>query len=230
MGKMEEVIEEQEEVRTLTLAEKIIAIMGEVQRLQKDDQVSFKNTNYKALSEEKVTAIMHEKLVKYKIFVYPVQQEWERTGSITHVNIKYRMVNAENPSDYIEIMSCGDGADTQDKGSGKAMTYAFKYMWLRTFALPTGEDPDKVSSDELDAKAEEAKAEAERQKIAKQKISDIKVKTLIAQCENDGVDVETILTLYKLEKIEDMTEVMLANCMKNWKKVMEANGNQSKTD
>ena len=38
------------------------------------------------------------------------------------------------------------------------MTYAFKYMWLRTFAIPTGEDPDKVSSDELDdlqRKAEE---------------------------------------------------------------------------
>jgi len=32
------------------------------------------------------------------------------------------------------------------------MTYAFKYMWLRTFALPTGEDPDKISSAELDEK------------------------------------------------------------------------------
>lgn len=32
------------------------------------------------------------------------------------------------------------------------MTYAFKYMWLRAFALPTGEDPDKISSAELDEK------------------------------------------------------------------------------
>jgi len=67
------------------------------------------------------------------------------------------MVNVENPDEFIEIVSCGDGADTQDKGSGKAMTYAFKYMWLRVFALPTGEDPDKISSDELDDKAKKAK-------------------------------------------------------------------------
>lgn len=64
----------------------------------------------------------------------------------------YRLVNVENPEEYIDIASCGDGADSQDKGSGKAMTYAFKYMWLRAFALPTGEDPDKISSAELDEK------------------------------------------------------------------------------
>lgn len=27
------------------------------------------------------------------------------------------------------------------------MTYAYKYLLLRTFAIPTGDDPDKVSSD-----------------------------------------------------------------------------------
>ena len=75
-----------------------------------------------------------------------------RSGNITHVDVVYRMVNVDDPADFIDIASCGDGADTQDKGSGKAMTYAFKYMWLRTFALPTGEDPDKISSAELDEK------------------------------------------------------------------------------
>ena len=65
---------------------------------------------------------------------------------------KRPLVNVENPEEYIDIASCGDGADSQDKGSGKAMTYAFKYMWLRAFALPTGEDPDKISSAELDEK------------------------------------------------------------------------------
>ena len=82
--------------------------------------------------------------------MYPVAQATNRAGTITHVDVTYRMVNVEDPKEYIEIASCGDGADTQDKGSGKAMTYAFKYMWPRTFALPTGEDPDKISSAELD--------------------------------------------------------------------------------
>lgn len=146
----------------MNIYEKISAIMQEVQYLAKDDHVEFGQTRYKALSEEKVTTIMRAALIKYKLVVFPIEQTSSRTGNITHVDVKYRMVNVENPGEFIEIVSSGDGADTQDKGSGKAMTYAFKYMWLRTFALPTGEDPDKISSDELDAKEAQ---ERERRQI-----------------------------------------------------------------
>ena len=134
----------------MTIYEKILSIMKTVQRLQKDDNVEFGSTKYKALSEEKVTTIMRSELIKHGLVVYPIHQNACRTGNITHVDVIYRMVNIENPEEYIDIASAGDGADTQDKGSGKAMTYAYKYMWLWTFALPTGEDPDKVSSAELD--------------------------------------------------------------------------------
>lgn len=140
----------------MTIYEKIAAIMQDVQYLAKDDHVSFGSTNYKALSEEKVTTVMRAELLKHKLAVFPVEQTASRAGSITHVDVKYRLVNVENPEEFIEVVSCGDGADTQDKGSGKAMTYAYKYMWLRTFALPTGEDPDKISTEELESKAKKA--------------------------------------------------------------------------
>lgn len=136
----------------MNIYEKIASIMGDIQYLAKDDRVEFNKTSYRALSEEKVTSIMRAELLKHKLIVYPVAQTTNRAGTITHVDVTYRMVNVEDSNEYIEIASCGDGADTQDKGSGKAMTYAFKYMWLRTFALPTGEDPDKISSAELDEK------------------------------------------------------------------------------
>lgn len=136
----------------MNIYEKITAIMQDVQYLAKDDKVEFGSTKYKALSEEKVTSIMRAELLKYSLVVFPVSQIANRSGQITHVDVTYRLVNVENPDEFIEIASCGDGADSQDKGSGKAMTYAYKYMWLRTFALPTGEDPDKISSAELDEK------------------------------------------------------------------------------
>lgn len=136
----------------MNIYEKISAIMREVQYLAKDDMVRFGSTEYKALSEEKVTTVMRDQLLKHRLVVYPVSQAASRVGNLTHVDVVYRMINVEDPGEYIEIASCGDGADSQDKGSGKAMTYAFKYMWLRTFALPTGEDPDKISSVELDEK------------------------------------------------------------------------------
>ena len=136
----------------MNLYEKMHEIMKDVQYLAKDDSVAFGNTKYKALSEEKVTSIMRAELIRHKLVVFPIQQVSSRNGQISHVDVVYRMVNVEEPGEYIDITSCGDGADSQDKGAGKAMTYAFKYMWLRTFALPTGEDPDKISSAELDEK------------------------------------------------------------------------------
>lgn len=142
----------------MNIYEKIQKIMSEVKYFSKDDKVEFASTKYKALSEEKATTIMRAKLVEYGLIVYPIAQTWTRIGNISHVDVLYRMVNVEDPKEFIEIASAGDGADTQDKGSGKAMTYAFKYMWLRTFAIPTGEDPDKISSDELDAKEAEERA------------------------------------------------------------------------
>lgn len=155
----------------MNIYQKISAIMNDVQYLAKDDHVSFGSTSYKALSEEKVTSIMRQELLKHNLVVFPVEQTANRAGNITHVDVKYRIVNIDNPDESIEVVSCGDGADTQDKGSGKAMTYAFKYMWLRTFALPTGEDPDKISSAELDAK--EARAKEQRQIICERCGSDV---------------------------------------------------------
>lgn len=135
----------------MNIYQKIQAIMKEVQYLAKDDKVEFGNTKYRALSEEKVTSIMRQKLIDYGLVVFPTYQSSNRVGQITHVDVTYLMVNVDNPEETITIASCGDGADSQDKGSGKAMTYAYKYMWLRTFGIPTGEDPDKISSAELDA-------------------------------------------------------------------------------
>ena len=138
----------------MNLYQKIQAVMQDIQYLAKDDQVSFGTTKYKAISEEKVTATVRASMIKYGLVMYPETLDITKEGQITTVNVTYRMVNVDEPNEQIIIASCGQGSDTQDKGSGKAMTYAYKYALLRTFAIPTGEDPDKISSAELDAKQE----------------------------------------------------------------------------
>lgn len=210
----------------MNIYEKMLSIMQEVRKLQKDDNVKFGSTNYKALSEEKVTEIMREKLIKYKLVVFPFEQESSRNGNISHVDVKYRMVNVDNPEESIVIASCGDGADTQDKGSGKAMTYAFKYMWLRTFALPTGEDPDKISSEELDA---EEKAE----QLRKQPIGPERAKTLEKHLSENGIMVDFIYKTYGVNALSNLTEKQHQNIVQFTKKIKKAQdeeyGNQSKT-
>lgn len=138
----------------MNIYQKIQAVMQDIQYLTKDDQVSFGTTKYKAISEEKVTTTVRASMIKNGLVMYPETLDITKEGQITTVNVTYRMVDVDEPNEQIIIASCGQGSDSQDKGSGKAMTYAYKYALLRTFAIPTGEDPDKISSAELDAKQE----------------------------------------------------------------------------
>ncbi|MFS0837239.1 ERF family protein [Paenibacillus sp. 1P03SA] len=132
-----------------SLYKKIHAVMQDVGYLQKDDKVSFGNTNYKAISEEKVTSTVREALVNHGLIIIPCEQDHKKDGSLTTVDVKYKIIDIDT-GEFEFIVSSGTGADTQDKGVGKAMTYSYKYLLLRTFAIPTGEDPDKISSAELD--------------------------------------------------------------------------------
>lgn len=52
--------------------------------------------------------------------------------------------------EYLTISGYGHGVDTQDKGAGKATTYALKYALLYTFLVPTGkiDDTDKDHSED----------------------------------------------------------------------------------
>lgn len=155
------------------LYQKISAVMSEVRYLSKDDAIAFKETKYKAISEEKVTSTVRESLIRHGLVILPVKQEHRREGTLTTVDTEYKIVDIET-GEYEILASSGTGADTQDKGVGKAMTYAYKYLLLRTFAIPTGEDPDKISSAELDAK------QADEQRKAAERIANITVPPAIA--------------------------------------------------
>jgi len=154
-------IEYKEEIKKMNLWEKISQISSEVEYLKKDDKVGCGNNSYKAISIEKVMTCVSEKMNKFGIVIYPIEQEYNRydeqvtkkDGSvginrISDVNVKYQIVNIHNPQEQIIVVSSGTGVDTQDKGVGKAMTYAYKNMIIKLFAIATGDDTDKIHSDD----------------------------------------------------------------------------------
>ena len=169
--------------------QRISAVMQDVQYLAKDDQIEFGKTKYRAISEEKVTTTIRKSLITHGIVIVPVKQEHSKDGVLTTVDVTYRIQNIENENDYIEAVSSGTGVDTQDKGVGKAMTYAYKYLLLRTFAIPTGEDPEKESSAVVDDRfSRERKVEY---------IEDIKKQVLLDSLEVIGCDIESTLKYFQ---------------------------------
>jgi len=142
---------------------KILRVMEQVQYLKKDDTINTGGQgSYKGISEEKVTEEVRKALIANRLIIYPAEQIHTRTDTpvtndkgkiqinrLATVDTRYRIVDCDT-GEWIETVSSGTGVDTQDKAVGKAMTYAYKYMILRTFAIPTGEDPDKIASAQTD--------------------------------------------------------------------------------
>ena len=187
-----------------TVYEKILAVMSAVNYLNKDGFVETgKGKGYKALTDEKVLAAVRPALVAAGLVILPVKMEQQRTdeqvkaydGStktnrITDVSVTYRIINVSNPDDFVEVVSSGTGVDTQDKGIGKAMTYAKKYAILNSFLIPSGEDTDQISSDKYTEQlmgAAPAQAPAEEPAAPVQQ-SDraINIKTTIVLAEKYG--------------------------------------------
>lgn len=178
----------------MNIFQKISEVMKAIEYLTKDDKVEFGTTKYKAISEEKVTTAVRKELVKQGIVIIPIMQESTVTELIrteksvnqrADVHTKYRIQNIDDVNDFIEVESNGSGVDTQDKAVGKAMTYAYKYMLLRTFAIPTGEDPDKISSAETDYKM---KTEIDGEKL----ITKTQAQALTTSIENAGIKDEVV--------------------------------------
>ncbi|UYZ60163.1 ERF family protein [Hymenobacter latericus] len=153
------------------LYQRISGVMQDVRYLQKDKQVSTGagGPGYSAMSEEKVTEKVREALITHGLVILPVEQDQRlddlprgagKIVSLTTVNTRYKIVNIDNPSEFEYLASSGTGVDSQDKGVGKAMTYAYKYMLLRTFGIATGKDTDDVGNAELERQQEEAAAKA----------------------------------------------------------------------
>lgn len=149
----------------MNLFEKLLAARQEIGYLQKDGKVSFGSTSYKAITDEKVMTTVRPILDKYGIVMTIDRIDMSRSGSLTEAIIVWRFTNVTDPEDFLLVQSAGQGADTQDKGAGKAMTYSRKYALLNTLLIPTGEDPDKISSEELDAKQELEAVVKAREKV-----------------------------------------------------------------
>lgn len=145
------------------LYKKILNVMQAVEHLSKDGLVDYeshgKKTKYNYVTEEKVTSTVRKALIEEGLVILPCYCSTNRIENLTTVECSYWIVDI-NTGQKEQLQSVGQGSDSQDKGSNKALTGAYKYLLLRTFAIPTGDDPDKVSSSQLDDEGKERKISA----------------------------------------------------------------------
>jgi hypothetical protein len=126
----------------LNLHQRMAAVMREVTYIQKETK---QGMQYKIVSHDKVTAKVRPALLANGVIYYPIRCDTAQNGNRTECNMTVRFANIDDPQDFIDVESCGHGIDTQDKGPGKAQSYAVKYALLKALGLETGDDADHDS-------------------------------------------------------------------------------------
>lgn len=143
------------------LAIKLYDVMCATEALEKNLTVG-KNTKgeYKAIGEASVLNMIKPLFKEHKLLILPVEGDItehvdktiaynkEGTRSVTQLKVYFDIIDAET-GESTRIVGFGNGADSQDKGSGKAFTYALKTALQKSFMLFSGEDTDNTHSDEI---------------------------------------------------------------------------------
>lgn len=146
--------------------QRLAAITAELQTVSKNLMVETgKGKGYKAVSERDIIDAVKPLEEKHGVYSYPcgrrvlesqtLESESTYQGSVTkrttfftRIETTYRFVNVDDPQDFIETVTFAEGIDSQDKGSGKAMTYGDKYALMKAYKISTGDDPDQIASTE----------------------------------------------------------------------------------
>lgn len=158
----------------MNIFEKMAAITAELQTVAKNLTVGTGNAQYKAVSERDILDVVKPIEEKHGVYSYPASREVlesnllesedtytdfkgnttvkQKTTFMTRIKTVYRFVNIEKPDEFIETITFSEGIDSQDKGSGKAMTYADKYALMKAYKISTGEDPDQDASEDKNYK------------------------------------------------------------------------------
>lgn len=147
----------------------ITKVMSEVKGMEKNSRVGTGNAAYDGTKDQDVKEIFNAALERNGLCILPTDiqettfiDRWEETTNynnvpqtkmkqnvFTKVTTKYLLLHTSGES--IELAGYGHGVDPQDKGAGKATTYALKNCLLYTFLTPVGkiDDTDLTHSNDI---------------------------------------------------------------------------------
>lgn len=201
----------------MNIYQKMSAITQEISTVAKNLQVGEGKNQYKAVGEADVLAAVKPVEAKHGVYSYPYSREIVESGEMVattkfgerkslYLRLKtiYRFVNMEKPDEYIDITTYGDGVDSQDKATGKAMTYSDKYALLKAYKIQTGDDPDQNASETLNSVSRKEPAEDRTGQPAYP--TKDKMLGVIAKAYPEGKVRETLLMAMHANSLEEMSE------------------------
>lgn len=133
------------------IATKVLRVMMDVKSIAKTGFNAFHR--YKYVTDADIVAKIRASMIKNNLVCLPNQISCNTAGDICTLHIEYTLLDADS-GEFIVSRVFGQGQDKGDKMVYKAATGAEKYFLLKTFLIPTDDDPE---NDSKDIKREESK-------------------------------------------------------------------------
>ena len=223
------------DVKAMNIFQKMQAITQEITAVAKNLNVGYGKSQYKAVGEADVLAAVKPIEAKYGVYSYPLERNIIDSGILENIKsdgsvsksqflrvaTTYRFVNMDKTDEFIDMVSYGDGVDTQDKAPGKAMTYSDKYSLLKAYKIITGDDPDQNYSQEYTSyntqstpkQTQKAAPKAEPQPATNGPVQGYPSRAeMIEVCKGhfNGDNLAKLLDYYKVESIDALDDTKLA--------------------
>lgn len=205
----------EEKMREPMIYAAICGVMEDIRAVGKD--AINKTQGFKYRSIDAVMNALNPAMIKHKIFCAPevIEQirEERTTGKGSTLiysvcKIRYRFFTVDGS--YIDAVVVGEGMDSGDKATNKAMSVAFKYACFQTFCIPTEnliDDPD-ADTPELNRRNNGNKQSKDLDNLRNELYNEL-VRT--------GYTWSSVIKTYKVDSAEHLTSLQLKDCLKKMK-------------
>lgn len=136
----------------MNIYETITKIIAEVPAIKKEKSNLQQHFKFRGIDD--VMNAINPLFAKYKLFIAPQvleqtreERETKQGGNLIYSICKIKYTFYAEDGTYIEAITIGEGMDSGDKATNKAMAIAMKYALFQVFCIPTEEmiDPDSES-------------------------------------------------------------------------------------
>lgn len=209
----------------MNIYQSITKILEEVPAIGKGKTNSQQNFKYRGIDD--VMNVFQPILAKHKVFIVPQvleQKREERTtsrgGNLIYSICKIKYTFYAEDGSNVEAIVIGEGMDSGDKATNKAMAIAMKYAMFQVFCIPTEEMKDPDSETPPESKSKQIVTEVSKDT----KITPVQIKEIVKIYA--GENLEKLLKANGLVKLQDMSMIKASEIIKkvNEKRKEKENG------
>ncbi len=125
----------------------ICLVMGDINPISKDKKNTMQNYSFRGIDD--VYNELSKSLSKHGVFTVPEvlnerteERQTAKGGTLIYRVLRIRFTFYADDGSSVYAVVIGEGMDSGDKASNKAMSVAHKYALIQVFAIPTAEPKD----------------------------------------------------------------------------------------